>query len=68
MACADQEAYHQQMMPKQANKVFSAESTQYMHLESYNTAVLDLQTKYVAASLVTDTQNNYHNPRACTEG
>jgi hypothetical protein len=31
-----QEAYHQQMTPKLANKASSAKSTQYMHLERHN--------------------------------
>jgi hypothetical protein len=31
-----QEAYHQQMTPKLANKASSAKSTQFMHLERHN--------------------------------
>ena len=48
------------MIPKLENKVFSAKFIQYMHLErskERNKPVfLNSQTRYVAASLVTDTQ------------
>ena len=53
------------MTPKLANKVFSEKSTQFMplecHKEPYNIHTLDSQTRYVAASLVTDrqTQKDY---------
>ena len=50
------------MMPKLVNKAFSEKSTQIMclerHKEPYNTAKLDSQTRYVAASVVTDKQTN----------
>jgi hypothetical protein len=62
------------MTPKLANKAFLAKSTQYMrlerHKEPYNIGSMDSQTTYmyVAAREIADTQNDYRNPRACTEG
>jgi hypothetical protein len=60
------------MTPKLANKAFLAKSTQYMRLERHeepcNIGSMDSQTMYVAAREITDTQNDYRNPRACTKG
>ena len=60
------------MTPKLANKAFSAKSTQIIRLECHkepcNTEKMDSQTRYVAASVITDrqtdTQNDYRNPTA----
>ena len=61
------------MTPKLANEAFSAKSTQIIRLERHKEPGLqhrkmDLQTRYVAASVITDkqtdTQNDYRNRTA----
>ena len=56
------------MTPKLVNEAFSAKSTRIMrlerHKEPYNTKNWTRKTRYVAASVVTDRQNDYCNPTA----
>ena len=61
----------QQMLPELLNKVFSTKShNAYAEnsIESLMTPGFRRKTRYVAVSVVTDTQNDYYNPRACAEG
>ena len=52
-------------MPYLPNKAFLAKSTQYKSLKAYKEPYdASLWTYKRAASVVTDTQNDYHNPMA----